>query len=59
MLKNKFMLTQRKETMLNKIINIEAWFLGFLSNAGDYPETKLLNNILRNLNSIKSLIKKS
>ena len=53
------MLTQKKETMLNKIINIEAWFLGFLSNAGDYPETKLLNNILRNLNSIKSLIKKS
>jgi len=50
------MLTQQKETMLNKVICLEMWMTGYLC---DDKDGKLLNDINRNLNSIKALIKKS
>jgi hypothetical protein len=49
------MLTNQRLTMLNKVLELEAYFNGYLCNKADQP---LLNAIGRNLNSIKALIKK-
>lgn len=61
------MLTHEKETMLNKVLQLENWFMGYLETDEDIfdkekptnKKAELLQNIYRNLNSIKSLIKKS
>lgn len=67
------MLTNEKETMLNKVLQLENWFIGYtdkgvidtngnnwvMGNDEFKKRCQLETNILRNLNSIKSLINKS
>jgi hypothetical protein len=58
------MLTHEKETMLNKVLQLENWIDGyydshFIKTEDNAKTYKLFLDIKRNLNSIKSLIKKS
>ena len=56
------MLTNEKETMLNKVLQLENWLNGYLTAdeiTRNIERGNLQTNIKRNLNSIKSLINKS
>ena len=59
------MLTHEKETMLNKVLQLENWFDGYLetpiniTTEAEKNKIKLAIQVFRNLNSIKSLINKS
>ena len=62
MLKN-----HEKLTMLNKVLNLEAWLTSYLANDQDLPldqlynpsRYELLTAISRGLSSIKAIIKKA
>mgnify|MGYP006921334667 CR=1 FL=1 len=53
------MLTHEKETVLNKVLQLEAWIDGYWQSDKYLENSRLIINIKRNLNSIKSLINKS